>query len=79
MRVKVTTRYVDDHEKALRLYTEVLGFVKKTDVSQGPYRGRAMRAVWRQGRQAGHLRGGRRGVVASCSCPRSSVDRAQVS
>jgi predicted enzyme related to lactoylglutathione lyase len=29
---------VDDQEKALRFYTEVLGFVKKTDFSNGPYR-----------------------------------------
>ena len=38
MRIKVTTLYVDDQEKALRFYTDVLGFVKKTDFSQGPYR-----------------------------------------
>ena len=38
MKLKVTGIYVDDQEKALRFYTEVLGFVKKTDVSQGPYR-----------------------------------------
>jgi predicted enzyme related to lactoylglutathione lyase len=38
MKIKVTTLYVDDQEKALRFYTEVLGFAKKTDVSQGPYR-----------------------------------------
>ncbi len=38
MKIKVTTVYVDDQEKALRFYTEVLGFVKKTDFSQGPYR-----------------------------------------
>jgi predicted enzyme related to lactoylglutathione lyase len=38
MKVKVTSVYVDDQEKALRFYTEVLGFVKKTDFSQGPYR-----------------------------------------
>jgi predicted enzyme related to lactoylglutathione lyase len=38
MRIKVTTVYVDDQEKALRFYTEVLGFVKKTDFSQGPFR-----------------------------------------
>ena len=38
MRIKLTTIYVDDQEKALRFYTDVLGFVKKTDVSQGPYR-----------------------------------------
>jgi predicted enzyme related to lactoylglutathione lyase len=38
MRIKVTSVYVDDQEKALRFYTEVLGFTKKTDFSQGPYR-----------------------------------------
>ena len=38
MKVKLTTIYVDDQEKALRFYTDVLGFVKKADVSQGPYR-----------------------------------------
>jgi len=30
--------YVDDQEKALRFYTEVLGFTKKADFSQGPFR-----------------------------------------
>ena len=38
MKIKVTTLYVDDQEKALRFYTDVLGFTKKTDFSQGPYR-----------------------------------------
>jgi predicted enzyme related to lactoylglutathione lyase len=38
MKIKLTTIYVDDQEKALRFYTDVLGFVKKTDFSQGPYR-----------------------------------------
>jgi predicted enzyme related to lactoylglutathione lyase len=38
MRIKVTSVYVDDQEKALRFYTEVLGFAKKTDFSNGPYR-----------------------------------------
>ena len=38
MRLKVTSIYVDDQEKALGFYTDVLGFVKKTDVTQGPYR-----------------------------------------
>jgi predicted enzyme related to lactoylglutathione lyase len=38
MKIKVMSLYVDDQEKALRFYTEVLGFVKKTDFSQGPYR-----------------------------------------
>ncbi len=38
MRIKLTTLYVDDQEKALQFYTDVLGFVKKTDISQGPYR-----------------------------------------
>jgi predicted enzyme related to lactoylglutathione lyase len=38
MKIKVTTLYVDDQDKALRFYTEELGFTKKTDFSQGPYR-----------------------------------------
>ena len=38
MRIKLTTVHVDDQEKALRFYTDVLGFVKKTDFSQGSYR-----------------------------------------
>jgi predicted enzyme related to lactoylglutathione lyase len=38
MKIKLTTVYVDDQDKALRFYTEVLGFAKKGDFSQGPYR-----------------------------------------
>ncbi len=38
MKIKLTSVYVDDQEKALRFYTEVLGFAKKVDFSQGPYR-----------------------------------------
>jgi predicted enzyme related to lactoylglutathione lyase len=38
MKIRFTTVYVDDQDKALRFYTEVLGFAKKTDFSQGPYR-----------------------------------------
>ena len=38
MKIKLATVYVDDQEKALRFYTEVLGFVKKTDFSRGSYR-----------------------------------------
>ena len=38
MKIKVTSVHVDDQDKALRFYTEVLGFAKKTDFSQGPYR-----------------------------------------
>ena len=38
MRIKLTSVYVDDQEKALRFYSEVLGFVKKADFSNGPFR-----------------------------------------
>jgi len=34
----MTSIYVDDQEKALRFYTDVLGFVKKADFTQGPFR-----------------------------------------
>ena len=35
MRIKVTSIYVDDQEKAFRFHTDVRGFVKKADVTQG--------------------------------------------
>jgi predicted enzyme related to lactoylglutathione lyase len=38
MKIKLTSIYVDDQEQALRFYTDVLGFVKKADVTQGPFR-----------------------------------------
>ena len=38
MKISLTTVFVDDQDRALRFYTEVLGFVKKADFSQGPYR-----------------------------------------
>ncbi len=38
MKIKITSIYVNDQEKALRFYTDVLGFVKKSDFSQGPFR-----------------------------------------
>ena len=38
MKIKLTSIYVDDQEKALRFYTEVLGFTKKADFSNGPFR-----------------------------------------
>ena len=38
MKIKLSSVYVDDQEKALRFYTEVLGFVKKADFTQGPFR-----------------------------------------
>ena len=38
MKIKLTSVYVDDQEKALRFYTEVLGFAKKADFSNGPFR-----------------------------------------
>ena len=38
MKIKLTSVYVDDQDKALGFYTEVLGFAKKADFSQGPFR-----------------------------------------
>ena len=38
MKIKLTSVYVDDQEKALRFYTEVLGFTKKADFGRGDYR-----------------------------------------
>jgi len=38
MRINLTNIYVDDQDKALRFYSEVLGFVKKTDIPLGESR-----------------------------------------
>lgn len=35
MRINLTSVLVDDQQKALRFYTEVLGFVKKTEIPMG--------------------------------------------
>ena len=38
MRIYLTSVLVDDQEKALRFYTDVLGFVKKSDIPLGEAR-----------------------------------------
>lgn len=38
MRIHLSSVFVDDQDKALRFYTEVLGFVKKTEVPLGEHR-----------------------------------------
>jgi predicted enzyme related to lactoylglutathione lyase len=38
MKIKLTTIYVDDQERALRFYTDILGMAVKADFSNGPYR-----------------------------------------
>ena len=38
MRIELSSVFVDDQEKALRFYTDILGFVKKTDMPVGKFR-----------------------------------------
>ena len=38
MRIKITSVFVDDQQEALTFYTEVLGFVKKTDLPAGEFK-----------------------------------------
>ncbi|POX36078.1 bleomycin resistance protein [Streptomyces sp. Ru73] len=38
MRINLSSVFVDDQDKALRFYTDVLGFVKKEEIPMGPYR-----------------------------------------
>src|SRR4051812_22596589 len=38
MKIVVTSVLVDDQDRALKFYTEVLGFVKKTEIPMGQYR-----------------------------------------
>ncbi len=38
MKIKLTSVYVDDQDKALRFYTDVLGFAKRADFGNAGYR-----------------------------------------
>jgi catechol 2,3-dioxygenase-like lactoylglutathione lyase family enzyme len=38
MRINIASVFVDDQDKALRFYTDVLGFVKKTEIDLGEAR-----------------------------------------
>lgn len=38
MEIRLTSVLVDDQDKALRFYTEVLGFIRKNDIPMGPFR-----------------------------------------
>ena len=38
MKIKITSVFVNDQNKALEFYTKNLGFVKKTDIGAGKYR-----------------------------------------
>jgi predicted enzyme related to lactoylglutathione lyase len=38
MKLKLMNVFVDDQDKALKFYTDVLGFAKKMDIRNGPYR-----------------------------------------
>ena len=38
MKIQLSSVMVDDQDKAIKFYTEVLGFVKKRDIPMGPYR-----------------------------------------
>lgn len=38
MKIKLSSVFVNDQEKALKFYTEVLGFVKKTEIPAGKFK-----------------------------------------
>lgn len=38
MKIRLSSVYVDEQDKALKFYTEVLGFVKKTDIPAGKFK-----------------------------------------
>jgi len=50
MRIKLTSIMVDNQDKALKFYTDVLGFQKKHDIPVGEYRW--ITVVSREGRDA---------------------------
>ena len=38
MKIKLTSVMVDDQDKALKFYTDILGFVKKTEIPMGEHK-----------------------------------------
>lgn len=38
MKIKLTSVMVNDQQKALKFYTDVLGFIKKTEIDMGDYK-----------------------------------------
>lgn len=38
MKINITSVMVDDQDKALKFYTEILGFIKKTDIPLGEHK-----------------------------------------
>jgi catechol 2,3-dioxygenase-like lactoylglutathione lyase family enzyme len=38
MKIKLTSLFVEDQDKALKFYTEILGFVKKNEIPLGQYK-----------------------------------------
>lgn len=68
MKIKLTSVYVDDQEKALSFYTEVLGFAKKADFRQGPFRWLTVGDGWRDCRS--------KRIAARGIAPRQSPTRA---
>ncbi|MEP7143226.1 MAG: VOC family protein [Ferruginibacter sp.] len=38
MKIKLTSVMVDDQQKALKFYTEILGFIKKRDIPMGDHK-----------------------------------------
>lgn len=38
MKIQLASVFVDDQEKALRFYTDILGFIKKQDIPAGKFR-----------------------------------------
>jgi catechol 2,3-dioxygenase-like lactoylglutathione lyase family enzyme len=38
MKIVLTSIFVEDQDKALKFYTEILGFVKKREIPMGPYK-----------------------------------------
>ena len=80
MKIKLTSVYVNDQDKALRFYTEVLGFAKKADFSNdfvfvervGPETERNLLLESRSAARRPRRRRGHRPVWASAAARRSS-------
>ena len=77
MRINLTSVLVDDQAKALRFYTDVLGFVKKTDIPVGeaPLAHRGLRGGPRRPRAAARARRAPRGGAVQGGAGRATASR----
>ena len=69
MRIRLNSIFVDDQDKALKFYTEVLGFVKSVEIPMGEYRWLTVRRRRRRAVAGAECESGSENLSAGTVCP----------